>query len=314
MRIAIYGAGAVGGYYGGRLARAGHDVVFIARGEHLRALRAGGLRVESTFGDFHLDPVKATDDPAEVGVVDLVIPGVKTWQLPAILPGMAALVGPQTVIVTTQNGIDSHLVIGEALGPEKVIAGITRLYSTLVEPGHIVHAAGPAQFLIGELDGSLTPRVQSLYETLKATPGITAELSTDIQTELWAKLVMITSFGGVGSVARAPIGVLLARPETCALLEASMHEIAAVAAAHGHPLSPGVIDQSMAFFRSQPYLGTCSIQRDILAGRRSELDSLIGAVVRFAREKNVPVPVNEVFYASLLPTELRARGELAYQI
>ena len=314
MKIAIYGAGAVGGYYGGRLAQAGHDVTFIARGENLRALQANGLRVDSSMGDFTINPVKAVSDPAEIGVVDLVIPGVKTWQLPGILPGMAALVGPQTVIVTVQNGVDSHLVIGEALGQEKVIAGITRLFSTLVEPGHIVHGGTASQFMIGELDGSITPRVQAIYDMLNATPGIQAVLTTDIQRELWAKLVMITAFGGTGSVTRAPIGVILSVPETRALIEASVLEIAAVAAASGHPLASDVLEKSLAFFKNQPYLGTSSLQRDIMAGRRSELQSLIGTVVRVAREKNVPVPVNNFIYSVLLPTELKARGELEYAI
>lgn len=314
MKIAIYGAGAVGGYYGGRLAQAGHDVTFIARGENLRALQANGLRVDSSMGDFTINPVKAVSDPAEIGVVDLVIPGVKTWQLPGILPGMAALVGPQTVIVTVQNGVDSHLVIGEALGQEKVIAGITRLFSTLVEPGHIVHGGTASQFIIGELDGSITPRVQAIYDMLNATPGIQAALTTDIQRELWAKLVMITAFGGTGSVTRAPIGVILSVPETRAMIEASVLEIAAVAAASGHPLASDVLEKSLAFFKNQPYLGTSSLQRDIMAGRRSELQSLIGTVVRVAREKNVPVPVNNFIYSVLLPTELKARGELEYAI
>lgn len=314
MKIAIYGAGAVGGYYGGRLAQAGHDVTFIARGENLRALQANGLRVDSSMGDFTIQPAKAVSDPAEIGVVDLVIPGVKTWQLPAILPDMAKLVGPQTLLLTVQNGVDSHLVIGEALGHEKVIAGITRLFSTLVEPGHIVHSGAAAQFMIGELDGSITPRVQALYDVLNATYGIQAMLTTDIQRELWAKLVMITSFGGTGSVTRAPIGVILSLPQTLALIESSVLEIAAVAAACGYPLAEDVLEKTMAFFKNQPYRGTSSLQRDIMAGRRSELDSLIGTVVRLAHEKNVPAPTNEMIYASLLPTELKARGELEFNI
>ncbi len=314
MRIAIYGAGAVGGYYGGRLAQAGHDVTFIARGENLRALQTSGLRVESSLGNFTIDPARAVSDPAEIGVVDVVIPGVKTWQLPGILPGMAALVGPQTVIVTVQNGVDSHLVIGEALGQEKVIAGITRLFSTLVEPGHIVHGGNAAQFMIGELDGSLTPRVQAIYDMLNGAQGIQAVLTGDIQRELWAKLVMITSFGGTGSVTRAPMGVILSVPETRAMIQASVLEIAAVAAACGYPLAADVLEKSMAFFKNQPYMGTSSLQRDIMAGRRSELQSLVGTVVRLAHEKNVPAPVNEMIYAALLPTELKARGELEYAI
>lgn len=314
MRIAIYGAGAVGGYYGGRLAQAGHDVTFIARGENLRALQANGLRVESSFGDFNIIPAKVVSDPAEIGVVDVVIPGVKTWQLPAILPGMAALVGPQTIIVTVQNGVDAHLVIGEALGHQHVIGGITRLFSTLVEPGHIVHGGASAQFMIGELDGSLTARVQEFFEVLKGAQGIEAVLTTDIQRELWAKLVMITAFGGVGSISRAPMGVILSQPETRALLEASILEIASVAASRGYPLPADVIERTLKFYKGMPYLGTSSLQRDVLAGRRSELDSLIGTVVRFARERDVPVPVNSVIYAALLPTELKARGELEYSI
>jgi len=314
MRIAIYGAGAVGGYFGGRLAQAGHDVTFIARGENLRALQANGLRVDSSFGDFSIIPAQAVSDPAEIGVVDLVIPGVKTWQLPGILPGMAALVGPETMIVTVQNGVDAHLVIGEALGHQHVIGGITRLFSNLIEPGHIVHGGKSAQFMVGELDGSLTPRVQALFDILKSAQGIEATLTTDIQRELWAKLVMITAFGGVGSITRAPMGVILSLPETRSMLEASIHEIASVADARGYPLADDIVARTMVFYNGMPFLGTSSLQRDILAGRRSELDSLIGTVVRFAREKNVAVPVNEVIYASLLPTEMKARGELEYAI
>ncbi len=314
MRIAIYGAGAVGAYYGGRLAQAGHDVIFIARGEHLRALQTSGLRVDSTFGDFHLDPVQAVSDPAGVGVVDWVIPGVKTWQLAAILPGMAALVGPGTTIITVQNGVDTPDVIGAALGREHVVAGITRLFSTLVAPGHVVHGGGNAQFLVGELDGGITPRVQAIHALLQAAHGITAELTDNIRGELWAKLVMAASYGGVGSVMRAPMGVLRSLPEARALLIASMEEIMAVAAACGCPLAPDVLTRTLAYFEARPAYGTSSMQRDVFGGHPSEMDALIGAVVRLGREKNVPVPVNSVLYAALLPRELKARGELSYEI
>ena len=314
MRFAIYGTGAVGGYYGGRLAQAGHEVAFIARGENLRALQTSGLRVDSTKGDFVLPQVTATDDPASVGPVDVVIPCVKTWQIPQAAEAMRPLVGPGTLVVTVQNGVEAPQQFGEILGMGHMLGGIVKLFTELVAPGHVVHGGGPAQFLIGELDGRMTPRAQGLYAVLKNTQGIAAEITDNIQAALWEKLLMIAAFGSVGAAARAPIGILRSVPETRAMLRACMEETRAVAAAYGAVLDEQAVERAMTFVDTQPAGGTASMQRDVIAGRRSELDSLVGAVVHLGQAAGVAVPVCTSLYASLRPSELRARGELEFSL
>ncbi|RLC62817.1 MAG: 2-dehydropantoate 2-reductase, partial [Chloroflexi bacterium] len=198
MRIAIFGTGAVGGYFGGRLAQAGEEVVFIARGEQLQALRDHGLRVDSPQGDFVIHPVQATDDAAQVGIVDVVLVGVKAWQVPEAAQAMAPLVGADTFVVPLQNGVEAPSQLAAVLGDEHVLGGLCRIVSFVVEPGHVRHAGLEPYVAFGELDNRPSERVRRLQAAF-ARAGVTAEIPADIGAAMWEKFLFIASFSGVGA-------------------------------------------------------------------------------------------------------------------
>lgn len=312
MRIAILGAGGVGAYIGGRLAQTGEQVAFIARGEHLSALRRDGLSVESPHGDFVLQPWLATEDPTQVGIVDLVIVGVKTWQLPEAARALPPLVGPETCVLPLQNGVEAPIQLVQVVGPGPVLGGCCWLMSMRVAPGQIRHRGGIDPYLvIGELDHRRSARAERLCRVFNGA-GLTAAIATDIQAILWAKLVQTAAFSGVGAVTGAPIGITRSLPETRALLEQVMHEVAAVARARHVALPDHVVPTAMAQLDALPPEGTNSTQRDLMAGRPSELEAHTGAVVRLGHEAGVPTPLNTVLYHCLLPRERRARGLLVF--
>jgi 2-dehydropantoate 2-reductase len=313
MRIAVFGTGAVGGYFGGRLAQAGEDVVFIARGEQLRALKAHGLRVDSIKGDFALQPVQATDDPAQVGVVDAVIVGVKTWQVADAARAMRPLVGPETFVVPLENGVEAPDQLAAVLGAEHVLGGLCRIVSFVVEPGHVRHAGLEPYVALGELDNRPSERAERLRDAFTRA-GVNAEIAADIQVAMWEKFLFIASFSGVGAVTRAPAGVLRSLPETRGMLEAAMREVLTVAQARGIGMTEEAVSRTMALIDGLPEGGTASMQRDIIGGRPSELESQNGAVVRLGQEVGVDVPLHGFMYDCLLPLELRARGELEFVV
>ncbi len=314
MRIAIFGSGGVGGYFGGRLAQAGEEVIFIARGEHLRAIQTQGLRVDSIKGDFIIRPAQATDNPAEVGTVDVILVGVKAWDVPEAAQLMRPMVGPETFVVPLENGVEAPDQLAAVLGREHVLGGLCKIISAIVAPGHIRHAGIDPYIAFGELDGRKSERAERLRQAFAKAIGVTAEVSPDIQAAMWEKFVFIAAISGVGAVTRAPAGVLRSLPETRQMLEQAMREILAVARARGVALADEVIPQTMAFIDALPANGTASMQRDILSGRPSELEYQNGTVARLGRELGVPTPVNAFIYASLLPQELRARGKLEFSI
>jgi 2-dehydropantoate 2-reductase len=313
VRLAVFGVGGVGGYVGARLVEAGEDVVLIARGAHLEAIRRDGLRLESIAGDAHVRPSLATDDPAEAGPVDAVVVATKTWQLPNAAAALTPLVGDGTTVVPLLNGVEAAEVLSVALGPEPVIGGLCGMISFLAGPGRIRHTGAKPWVTIGELDGTSTDRVRRLGSTLERCRGLRVTVSERILAELWEKFAFITATGGVGAVTRAPIGAFRAVPETRRLLEAAMGEVLEVARARG--VAAGADDfvaERMSFVDGLEAHGTASMQRDIMAGRRSELDELNGAVVRLGREGGVDTPVHAAIHAALRPQELRARGELTF--
>lgn len=308
LRVAVFGTGGVGGYFGARLAEAGHAVTFIARGAHLQAIRERGLRVESIRGDVHIFPAQATDDPAEVGPVDLVLVATKAWQLPEAAAAMRPLVGPETVVLPLLNGVEAPEVLAAALGPEPVLGGLCKVSAYKAAPGLIRHVGIEPEVVFGELDGRRTPRIARLEQAFAACRGVKATVPPDIRAAMWAKLTFIAAFSAVGAVTRAPAGVIRRLPETRRLLEAAMREIVAVAQGIGVALSDEAVDQALAFTdRMEPQV-TASMQRDIMEGRPSELEAQVGVVVRFGRQAGVPTPVNAFLYAALLPQERRARG------
>lgn len=313
MRIAIFGTGGVGGYFGGRLAQAGEDVVFIARGGHLQALNAQGLQVDSVKGDFVLQSVQATDDPAKVGAVDVVLLGVKAWQVAEAARAMGPLIGPETFIVPLQNGVEAPTQLAALLGTQHVLGGLARIISFKVGPGHIRHAGAEPYVAFGELDNRYSERAERLRQAFERA-GVAVEIPPDIQTALWQKFLFVVSCGGVGAVTRAPIGVLRSMPETRQMLEQAMHEIYAVAQAREIFLPKDTIRKTIAFIDTLPPSATTSLQRDIVEGKPSELASWNGAVVRLGHEVGVTTPLNDFIYHSLLPLELLARGQMQFAI
>lgn len=307
MKIAMMGSGGIGGYYGGLLARAGHDVTFIARGAHLAALRAHGLRVKSVHGDFTIAPVRATDTPAGVGPVDLVVICVKTPDTDQAAHAIEPMVGPNTTVMSLQNGIDAAERIGAVVGREHVIGGVTWISSAIEGPGVIRQISQFRHIVSGELDGRITPRVRAIVGTFEST-GVTVELADDILKTLWTKFVFIASISGVGSLTRLEIGDYRDVPETRALLESLMREVEAVARADGVLLDTDMVEQALAIVDEAAPNIEPSMQRDVKAGRRSELESMIGVVGRKGRELEVPTPIVDVVYAALLPAELKARS------
>lgn len=314
MRIAVFGTGAVGGYFGGRLAQAGEEVIFITRGEHLQALRSHGLRVDSVKGDFVVQPAQATDDPAQVGVVDVVLVGVKAWQVPEAAQAMRPLVGPDTCVVPLQNGVEAPVQLAGELGTQHVLGGLCKIISFIAGPGYIRHAGIEPYVAFGELDNRPSQRAGRLRQAFARAVGVTVEIPPDIQGAMWEKFLFIASFGGVGAVSRAPAGILRSVPETRQLLEQAMHEIFAVARARKIALPEDIVGQTMAVVDGLPPEGTASMQRDIMEGRPSELASQNGAVMRLGQEVEVATPMHSFIYHSLLPLELRARGQIQFSI
>ena len=312
MRIAVFGAGGAGGYFGAQLARSGEEVVFIARGKHLEAIRSQGLRVETPEGEIVTQPGHATDDPTEVGPVDVVLLGVKAWQVLEAAPAMRALIGPDTFVVPLQNGVESAAQLVAALGSEHVLGGLCGTLSWLDGPGRIRSIGGVHFVKFGELDNRPSERAERLRKAFERA-GVNVEVPSDIDRAVWEKFLFVVSLGGVGAVTRAPVGIVRSVPETRRMLEQCMSEIFAVGRARQVALPDTVFSRTMELVDSLDPSGTTSLQRDVLEGRPSELEAWTGAVVRLGREAGVMTPIHAFIYDSLLPTELRARGKVAYR-
>jgi 2-dehydropantoate 2-reductase len=307
MRIAIIGAGGVGGYFGGKLAEGGADVTFIVRGATLDAMRANGLRVDSIKGDFVIEHPNATDDAASLGKVDAVFLTVKTWQIAEAAEQIKLMLGDDTMVVPLENGIDAPEQLATILGSQHVLGGLCGIVSFIAAPGHIRHIGVDPFMMFGELDNRRTPRVEALRdECLRA--GVQADIPSDIHHALWSKFVFIAPMSGIGAATRVPIGVWRAMREPRELATRAMREIIDVARARGLDLGgDAAVDRTLARYDGLPPESTSSLQRDIIDGKPSELDAQLGAVVRLGRETNVPTPVCEVLLGLLLPQERNAR-------
>ncbi len=311
MRIAVFGAGGVGGYFGGRLAQAGASVVFIARGAHLEALRRDGLRVESIAGDFVVQPAEATSDPASIGAVDVVLVCVKAWQVPEIAPALLPLLSADTAVVPLENGVEAADQLAAVVGPERVLGGLCKIVSFVAGPGHIRHAGIAPRIEFGARGGRKSERVAALRAAFEKASGLSVGTPEDIDAALWEKFLFIAPVSGVGAVTRVPIGAFRSVPETRVMLEAAMQEIFDLARARGIALRADAVARTMGFVDSLPAEATASMYRDIVEGRPSELEYQNGTVVRLGRQAGVPVPVHEFLYRSLLPAELQAREKAA---
>jgi 2-dehydropantoate 2-reductase len=311
MRVAIYGTGGAGGYFGAQLARSGEDVIFVARGQHLKAIQAHGLCLETPAGEVVIQPAKATDDPTQVGPVDVIFLGVKAWQVEEAARNMGPMVGPETFVVPLQNGVEAPSQLTALLGVEHVLGGLCSTFSWIVAPGRIRNIGAASFIKFGELDSQLSERTERLRQSFEKA-GVKVEIPADVHTALWEKFLLVTAFGGVGAVSRAPIGIMRTMPETRSLLEQCMGEVSSVARARQIQLSNTVVADTMRFVDSLAANATTSLQRDIADGKPSELDFWNGSVVRQGRAVDVSTPVNQFIYHSMLPQELRARGRIVF--
>ena len=308
MRILVLGAGAVGCFYGARLAAAGSDVVFLARGEQLRALREKGLVVHSGHGDVRLPQVAAVERAAEAGRVDWVICAVKAWQVGQAAAGLGPVLGPDTAVLPLQNGVEASDQLAETLGPRHAVYGTTWIAAQLVEPGVVRHVGVEPRVALGERDGRATPRVTALAEALSRA-GVRVEVPDDMLRVLWSKFVFISSLSGVAALTRLPVGEWRHVPDTRRLLVAALEEVAAVGRARGVALAHGVVESTLEFIDALPPSAQPSLARDVVEGKPSELEAQTGAVVRLGSEVGLPTPTHEMIYATLLPQELRARAQ-----
>ena len=312
MRIGVFGSGGVGGYFGGRLAEAGEDVRFVARGAHLAAMRERGLRVTSPAGDFVVHPVHASDDPSALGEVDVALVAVKAWQVAEAADMIRPMLGAETFVVPLQNGIEAPDTLAAALGRNRVLGGLCRIIAYVEGPGHIRHAGVPPSVTFGELDALGSARAEALRAAFARARGVRAEVAPDVRAAMWEKFLFIAAASGVGALTRAPVGVIRSQPETRALLTLALSEIHAVALAQGIALPADAVNATLTFVDSLPADGTMSMQRDVIDGRPSELEAQIGAVVRLGEARGVPVPLHRTIYAALLPLERRARGVIGF--
>jgi 2-dehydropantoate 2-reductase len=299
MKIAIMATGGVGGYFGARLKAAGEEVHFIARGAHLAALRRNGLTLKSANGDLHLQPIAATDDPAQIGAVEIVLFAVKQYDTASAANLIKPLIGTDTAIITLQNGMDKDERLRAALGRDHVMDGAAYITGAAVQsPGVITHVGKVARIVFGEADGNRSARGERFLAACK-NAGIDATLSTDIAKELWAKFALLSAFSGVSSVLRQPIGAIMSDPDTRKLFSDAIAECVAVAKAKGIDLGSGYMGAQVAFSAGVPPETKSSMQMDLEAGRRLELDWMSGAVARIGDELGVPTPTHHFLYAAL---------------
>jgi 2-dehydropantoate 2-reductase len=300
MKIAVMGAGAIGGYFGGRLAKAGFDVSFIARGAHLDVIRKNGLKVLSPLGDFTIHPATVTDDPAEVGPVDVILFMVKNYDTLRAAEQIRPLVGPDTAIIPFQNGVEARAMLSNVLGARHVLGGVAFIPASIQKPGVIKHNAELAKLVFGEFDKQITPRALSFLDALEKA-GVTGEIPADISMVLWSKLMFLTSMSAINCITRQPVGLVQSDGETIALYMDAMREVAAVAAAHGVSLGEEAIANNMALAKSFPPNNKTSMFQDLEAGQRLEIDYLSGAVVRLGREKGIETPIHRTAWVAIKP-------------
>jgi 2-dehydropantoate 2-reductase len=312
MRIAIVGAGGVGGLLAGLLARSGAEVVVVARGAQLQAIRERGIRVDSPLGAFTARVVAAAEDPSALGRADAVLLAVKAWQVAELAPRLAPLLSPGGVVVPLQNGVEAADQLAAALGPDPVAGGVIRVLAWIEGPGAIRHVGFPPAVIMGERGARAagpSPRLETLAAAL-ATAGVEAKVSTEVERDVWEKFLILEPWSAIATATRAPSGTIRALPETRALHRAALEEVAAVARARAVTLPADAVAKTEEFLDAVPPEATTSMQRDIGAGRPSELEDLVGALIRLGRQSGVPTPVHDALYAVLLPQEAAARGSL----
>ena len=300
MKIAVFGTGGVGGYFGARLAAAGEEVHFIARGAHLEAIRENGLGVESPLGNVHIEKALVTGDPADIGPVDMVMVAVKLYDTGEAVRACQPLVGPETTIASFQNGVTGGDALIHAFGPERVIGGTAAIAAMISAPGVITHTGPLATISFAEWDGTASPRAEALLAAFE-NAGVEAAMPGDITAAIWSKFVFLSSFSGITCALRLPIGAIRDDPGHWSLFRRAMEETFAVAGARGVALADDVVDRRLAFTENFAPETYASMYHDLVAGKRIELAWLSGAVADMGRELGVEVPVHEGFRDTLKP-------------
>ena len=300
MRIVVFGAGGVGGYFGARLAAADNDVTFVARGQHLEAMRRGGLKVKSALGDIHLEKPQATDDTSMIGRADVVLFTVKLWDTEAAAAAVRPLVAGGGVVIPFQNGVESVERIGAVIGAQHVLGGAAYIAATISEPGTIAHTGTMARLRFGVLTPSQAERARAFHAAC-VNAGIDAELVDDVPRAVWEKFVFLAAMSGLTSATRNPVGVVRSDPDMRETLRAAIEEVCCLARACGVDLPGDFGARQLAFGDGLPAEMKSSMLHDLEAGRRLEAPWLAGAVARKSRERGLAAPVNATIYAALKP-------------
>jgi 2-dehydropantoate 2-reductase len=305
MKFCVLGTGGVGGYFGGRLANAGNDVTFVARGRHLDAMKEKGLEIKSINGDILLSPVKAVAEPQ--GDFDCVIVATKVWQIESLRSTIQLLASNGAYILPLENGIEAVEILASMVSREQILGGLCRIFSWIESPGIIKHAAYDPSITFGELSNEKTERV-TLLSNVFTQSGIRNTIAGDIEQEIWKKFLFIASTSTVGAVTGVPFGLFCKVAESRELLFRVMSEMVRAGMAHGVNIDERIVASTMEFTDKMPADSTTSMQRDILEGKPSELDAQLGAIIRLAQKYAIEVPVCKALYAALLPREMVARG------
>jgi 2-dehydropantoate 2-reductase len=306
MKIAVMGTGGVGGYYGALLAKQGHEVTFVARGSHLEAIRKNGLQVKSIHGDFIVSPARAMDNPAQIGAVELILFCVKAYDTDEAVQKIKPIVTKETIVLSLQNGVDAVERIGKVVGVDHIVAGATWISSAIEAPGIVRQVSQFRRVVLGELDGRVTPRLQSVFEAFKET-GIMVETTDNILKILWTKFLFISAASSFGALTRLPMGAYRSVAETRKMIISLMKEVEAVARKLGVNLDANVVEKSLEFIdNAEPHI-KASMQLDVESGRQFELEAVVGVIGRKGRELNIPTPTADMIYAALLPVNLKAQ-------
>jgi len=299
MKIAIFGSGGVGGYFGGRLAAAGEDVTFLARGAHLTAMQEDGLHIDSPNGALHLPKVQATDRPQAIGPVDVVLFTVKLYDVETAAATLAPLIGPDTVVITMQNGVDAVDMVSRHVGAEHVAGGAAYIVAVIDKPGHVRHTTAQ-QLVFGERDKRRSDRLVA-FEQAGIRAGFQAKASEDVEADLWTKFVRLATWSGMTTVTRSPMGIVRDNPATFEMMVAAIQEVINVGRARGVNLPADIMDSTLTMVKNFPASSKSSMLEDIERGRRLELPWLSGAVVRLGKESGVPTPTHQFITTVLTP-------------
>lgn len=298
MKIAMIGAGGVGGYFGGRLAAAGSEVTFVARGAHLDAMRKSGLRILSSLGDLHLKSVRCTDNAGSIGPVDIVMIAVKLWSTEEAARSAKPLLGPETAVVSFQNGVVAVDTLIPIVGKPHVMGGVANIAALIEAPGVIRHNGSMAHLFFGELDGRPSARATALLAECRKA-GVNAELVADVHLAIWEKFTRLVTMSAMTALTRLPIGPIREDPDTRELMRQVMQEVVAIGRAKGANFPPDLVEEQLAKIDSYPAGMVASMCGDLRRGNRLELPWLSGTVAKLGKELGIPTPANQFVYAAL---------------